>query len=188
MIKCKKDLIKYLNEDRIALHIERTRPRIFSDEIWRYEIILRKHEYWFNCGSGIFGRLIKKWYAIRHHRMSVKLGLQIPINVCDYGLRINHYGLLVISSEAKIGKYFNVHQGCNIGVNKCETDAPVIGDKVFFGPGVKIFGRINIADNVAVSAGSVVTHSCNISNVTLGGVPAKIINPNRGNPFSISNL
>jgi serine O-acetyltransferase len=117
--------------------------------------------------------------------MSIKLGLQVPINVCDYGLHINHYGLLIISPYARIGKYFNVHQGCNIGVNKGDNDAPIIGDNVFFGPGVKIFGKITLADHIAVSAGSVVTHSCNTQDVTLGGVPATIINPNRGNPFSM---
>ncbi len=183
MIRNKKDLEKYLMEDRLALHIKRKRPKFFGDEIWRYEILLRKHEYWYNCGSGLIGKLFNSWYAFRHYKMSIKLGLQVPINVCDYGLHINHYGLLVISPSARIGKYFNVHQGCNIGVNKGPDDAPTIGDNVFFGPGVKIFGRVTIADNVAVAAGSVVTHSCTTPNVTLGGVPAKIINPNKGNMF-----
>ena len=183
MINSRNDLRKYLEEDRLALHIDRNHPKLIGDEIWRYEIILRKHEYWYNCGSGIIGKLIKSWYALRHHQMSIKLGLQVPINVCDYGLHINHYGLLIISPAARIGKYFNVHQGCNIGVNKGASDAPVIGDNVFFGPGVKIFGDITIADNVAISAGSVVIHSCNTTDVTLGGMPAKIINQNRGNPF-----
>ena len=184
MIESKEDLKLYLKEDKLALHINRKRPLPFRDEIWRYEIILRKSEYWHNCGSGIIGKLFKSWYSLRHEQMSVKLGLQVPINVCDYGLHINHFGLLIISPCAKIGKYFNVHQGCNIGTNTKGNDAPIIGDNVFFGPGAKAYGDITIADNIALAAGSVVTHSFTTPNVTLGGMPAKVINPNKGNPFS----
>ena len=184
MIESKEDLRLYLKEDKLALHISRKRPLPFRDEVWRYEIILRKSEYWHNCGKGIIGKILKNWYALRHEKMSVKLGLQVPINVCDFGLHINHFGLLIISPYAKIGKYFNVHQGCNISVNTEGTDAPIIGDNVFFAPGVKAYGKITIADNIAVATGSVINHSFNTPNVTLGGMPAKIINPDKGNPFS----
>ena len=145
MIENKADLKLYLKEDKAALHIDRKRPKPFRDDIWRFEIILRKDEYWHNCGKGIIGKLMQNWYALRHHRKGVRLGLQVPLNVCDYGLHINHYGLLIISPYAKIGKYFNVHQGCNIGTNTKGNDAPVIGDNVFFAPGVKAFGDIKIA-------------------------------------------
>ena len=60
MIESKNDLKHYLKEDRLALHIDRKHPKLIGDEIWRYEIILRKHEYWYNCGSGLIGKLIKK--------------------------------------------------------------------------------------------------------------------------------
>lgn len=110
--------------------------------------------------------------------------MQIPPNTCDSGLHINHHGLLIISNSAKIGKFFNVHQGVNIGENIEPGKAPVIGDNVFVGPGVKIYGDITIADNIAIAAGSVVTKSFLEPDVTIGGVPAKVINKDRGNPFS----
>ena len=71
----------------------------------------------------------------------------------------------------------------NIGQNISGDEVPTIGDNVFVGPGVKIYGNITIADNIAIAAGSVVTHSFTTPNVTIGGVPAKVINPDRGNPF-----
>ena len=54
---------------------------------------------------------------------------------------------------------------------------PVIGDNCFIGPGAKIFGKINIGDNVAIGANAVVNKDVP-SNVTVAGVPAKIVNQN----------
>jgi serine O-acetyltransferase len=47
---------------------------------------------------------------------------------------------------------------------------------VWIGPGAKIFGKITIADNVAIGANSVVNKSVAEPNVTVAGVPARIIN------------
>lgn len=43
MIKTKADLIQFLAADREALG-KTGRPRLLGDEVWRFEIILRKHE------------------------------------------------------------------------------------------------------------------------------------------------
>lgn len=184
MITSKADYRRYLESDRLAIvgpH-GRRRPRMFHDEVWKYEIILRKHEYHHNM-PGLLHRLLGQWYGLRHHLMGLRLGLFVPINVCGEGLHINHSGLLIINDGARIGKNFNVHQGVNIGQNLHADEVPVIGDNVFVGPGAKIFGKITIADNVAVAAGSVVTRSFLTPNVTIGGVPARVINDKRGNPF-----
>ena len=49
MIQSKADLNHYLEQDRIALYKTRKKPRIAGDEIWQYEILLRKTEYYMNC-------------------------------------------------------------------------------------------------------------------------------------------
>lgn len=183
MIKTKADLRYYLEEDKKALHITRKFPRLFADEVWKYEIALRYREYYCNCGKGIIGKILKCFWTLVHHHKSVKLGIQIPPNTCAAGLHINHHGLLIISSSAKIGKYLNVHQGVNIGENINPGKAPKIGDNVFIGPGVKIYGDITIADNIAIAAGSVVTKSFLKPDITIGGVPARILNESKGNPF-----
>lgn len=185
MIQSKEDLKRYLESDKKALSIKHKRPRLFSDEVWRFERILRHREYHYNVmnSKGIFNKILYKYYTLLYNRMSVKLGYYLPMNVCDEGLHINHFGLLIINDHARIGKNFNVHQGVNIGVNIDPLESPQIGDNVFVGPGVKIYGGITIADNIAIAAGSVVTKSFTTPNVTIGGVPAKIINDKRGNPF-----
>ena len=37
MIKNNKDLKHYLEQDKKALKINRSRPKFFSDEIWKYQ-------------------------------------------------------------------------------------------------------------------------------------------------------
>lgn len=52
MISSRKDLKEYLLADKKQLGITRKFPRPFTDEIWKYEITLRKYEYWMNRGKG----------------------------------------------------------------------------------------------------------------------------------------
>ena len=54
MIKTKDDLMYYLECDRIALGISYKRPRIFTDEVWRFQRSLRRLEYYTNSGRGGF--------------------------------------------------------------------------------------------------------------------------------------
>ena len=43
MIESKQDLLYYLEQDKIALFNEgKKRPDFFKDEIWKFEILLRK--------------------------------------------------------------------------------------------------------------------------------------------------
>lgn len=184
MIKTKEDLKRYLESDKKALGINRKKPKFFSDEVWKFERALRYREYYVNNNfKNPFSLISKIIWTMRYHHYSVKYGFFIPINVCDEGLHINHTGLLIINNYAKIGKNLDVHQGVNIGVNVELDKAPTIGDNVFIGPGAKIFGDIEIADNIAIAAGSVVNKSFTQPNVTIGGVPAEVINDKKGNPF-----
>lgn len=183
MIKSKKDLEEYMEMDRKALGIQgNKRPRIFLDYIYKFEVILRKHEYYHNvCGKGFSHRLMEKYYSIRHQRLGAFLGFSIPINVFGPGLRINHYGYIVVNEMAKIGSWCDIHQGVNIGQN-ITGGAPQIGDNVWIGPGAKIFGEIQVADRVAIGANAVVNRSVIEEDVTVAGVPAGI-KKKMGNPW-----
>lgn len=90
-------------------------------------------------------------------------------------MRINHYGLIVVNAKSKIGAYCDIHQGVNIGQNKDDNDVLIIGDNCWIGPGVKIFGKIEISNYVAIGANSVVNKSYLEENITIAGVPAKKI-------------
>lgn len=66
-----------------------------------------------------------------------------------------------------------------IGVNGRGEKSGVskVGDRVFIGPGARLFGAIKIGNDVAIGANSVVTKDVPDRAVVMG-VPAKIINFN----------
>lgn len=155
--------------------IKRRFPSIYGDEIWKFQIILRKHEYYQNCSKNI---LMRYYYGYKHKKYGFKLGFSIPCNVFGAGLRINHFGNIVVNSEAEIGEWCDIHQGVNIGQNIEKNSVPKIGDNVWIGPGVKIFGDIVLGNNMMLAANAVVNKSFEEGNCRVGGVPAKVISDN----------
>lgn len=174
MIKSRLDLKEYLTEDAKANHRKTVRAKIFGDEIWKYILALRKTEYYKNSRKRIAYYLEK----IKLHKLSIKLGFQIPINVCERGLSLPHFGTVVIASEAKIGKYCRIHEGVTIGATNGSSKAATVGDRVFIGTGAKIIGEVSVADDCAIAANSVVVSSIEQASTTWGGVPAKKISDN----------
>ncbi|MFL0268888.1 serine O-acetyltransferase [Candidatus Clostridium radicumherbarum] len=170
MIKCKEDYLRYLEEDRKALAINRKKPKFFSDEIWKFERLLRKLEYINNC-KGVLYKPYFYFTKYRYKKISMKLGFTIPINICEEGLSIAHQGTIVINNKAKIGKNCRIHVDVNIG--GFLDDAPIIGNNVYIAPGVKMFGKIQIADGIKIGANAVVNRSFLEPNTTIVGVPAK---------------
>lgn len=150
------------------------------DRRFRFYKSLRITEYYTNCRKDFFGRNIAKILRLRHRTLCDKYQWTVPINVFEEGLAIIHVGTIVVSPKAKIGKNCRLHVCVNIGsawVNN-KAGAPIIGDNVYIAPGVKIFGPIEIGDNVAIGANSVVNKSFIEGNYTIAGVPAKVISKN----------
>lgn len=174
MISSKEDLKYYLECDKIALKISNKKIfPLFFNSIWKYEIILRKCEYHKNTNH----KLRYYFYKYKLSRLGEKLTLKFEPNVFGPGLSIAHYGTIIINPKAKVGDNCRIHEGVTIGTTNGSTDAPKIGNNCFIGSGAKIIGDIVIGDNVAIGAGAVVV--CDIKdNVTVGGVPAKIISTN----------
>lgn len=182
MILSRKELEQYLEMDRFALGIkDRKHPKFFLDYIYKFEVILRKHEFYHNVGNSFIYKFFEKYYSMRHQQLGALLGFDIPINVFGPGLRINHWGYIVVNELAKVGAWCDIHQGVNIGQN-IEGGAPTIGADVWICPGAKIFGQISIADKVTIGANAVVNKTILEENVTVAGIPAKIIK-RQGNPW-----
>lgn len=175
MIDSKASLKEYLAEDKKALHITRPFPMPW-DFTWRFQRLLRKCEYYLNCRKDPLGKLIGKYLKLRLLFVGRKNGFSIPPNVFGKGLSLAHTGSIVVNPAVRVGDYCRVNVGVNIGTAAGQSYAcPQIGDNVYIGPGVKIFGKITIADNVAIGANAVVNKDCLQPNVTIGGIPAKII-------------
>lgn len=178
MILSKQDLDFYLEADRLALRKKYKRPKIFGDEIWKFQIALRKCEYYNNTKTKNLKLLCKYYYKYKLHKLSLKLNFSIPINVFSAGLSIAHYGTIVVNKNAKIGENCRIQENVTIGATGGSDKAAIISDNVFLGSGAKLIGDIFIAEGIAIGAGSVVTKSFYEKNITIAGVPAKKISNN----------
>ena len=92
------------------------------------------------------------------------------------GLKIYHYGSIIVNPKSRIGKNCTIHGNCCIGSKGTfPDDSPVIGNNVDIGQNAQILGGIYIADGVKIGAGAVVTKSVLVPGVTVVGVPARIV-------------
>lgn len=175
MIQSKEELKDYLESDRLSLGRTRKKPR-YTDLIWKYEIALRKCEYYANS-SGVPCKFFRMYYRYKMFRLGTKCNFSISINCVGKGLSLAHIGPVIISSAARIGENCRIHVGVNIGTAAGTTgQAPTIGNNVYIGPGAKLFGPIIIGNGVAVGANAVVNKSFEDNGISIAGVPAKVIN------------
>lgn len=85
----------------------------------------------------------------------------------------------MVQPNSRIGANCILNIDVVIGQNYGDPKkVPLIGNNVFIGPGAKLFGKITIADNIAIGANSVVNKSFLESGISIGGVPAKKISNN----------
>lgn len=106
-------------------------------------------------------------------KISHKIGFQFPYCKIDFGIKIFHWGSIVINGKAIIGKNFCVYPGVCIG-RTGDGSVPVIGDNVTMFTNSGVYGNVKIGNNVTVATNAVVTHDVP-DNCIVGGVPAKII-------------
>jgi serine O-acetyltransferase len=148
----------------------------FYNYLWidslRFQRRLRKIEYLQNVRSkNPFCHAYLILLEIINHKLAIRLGFSIPKNIFGAGLCLVHYGTIVVSPQAKVGENCRIHPSTSIGDY---NGVPAIGNNVYIGPGAKLFGNITIGNNVAIGANAVVNSSIP-DNVTVGGIPAKII-------------
>lgn len=176
MITSKQELNEFLERDRLALHQTRSHPRSFGDDVWKYQIRLRKTEWYWYSGK----RLGNPFNAVRYliskcllSKRALKLGFTIPINVFDKGLSIAHYGTIVVNDHSKVGQNCRIQECVNLGATGGNSLSPIVGNNVFIGTGAKLIGGITVADGVSIAANAVVVKDILEPNTTWGGVPQK---------------
>jgi serine O-acetyltransferase len=189
-INSKQGLRFYLEADRLALGKQSNiaAQRItdalgITSLIWRFLRLLRTAEYVHNCKTpSIYKLTTEKYLSFRLQRLGLVLGFEIPLNVFGPGLRIIHYGTIIVNSNARIGANCELQNLVHIAQNLhnaqkgADSDqAPTIGDNVFIGPGARVLGDITIADGIVIGANSVVVKSFYETNITIAGAPARKI-------------
>lgn len=181
MISSKKLYHEYLKADKLALGIteggfvSKIRALLIPNLIWKFQKTLRKTEYYKNCKRGLIDNFFYVLTKYKLRKLSVKLGFSIPENVFGPGLAIVHYGTIVVNGNAKVGANCRIHACTNIGASGGSSQAPQIGDNVYIGPGAKIYGNIEVANNIAIGANAVVNKTFNEDNIMIAGNPAKKI-------------
>jgi serine O-acetyltransferase len=150
------------------------------DPIVRFLVAMRLLEWAENSGVPAVLRLpIRIWFR----RLSIRLGFTISPHVFGPGVALPHYGHIMVNGQACFGRNCRIHVGTVVAATAAmmdpseipEFDAPIIGDNVYFAPGVKVSGPLRIADDIVIGANSVVTRSFTTPGVTLSGIPAKIV-------------
>ena len=173
MIKSKEDYKRYLKTEEENYKKSYQNFTKELKDIVKFQKLYRKLEYYENCKKSL---IIKKYLNYKFNVLSNKYGFSIPINTIEEGLCIVHKGPIYINYNSKIGKYFRIHPMTTIGKNiGRDNSSPTIGNGVWVAPGARVIGNIKIGNNVVIGANSVVNKSFP-SNVTVAGIPAKIIN------------
>lgn len=174
------NLKEYINADRMDYYPLLSKGFLMdyllqTEQFWvrRFVKNLRKEEYYtFHKPN----KLLKYYYQRKRNILGRKLGFFIAAGCFNSGLRIYHYGSIIINPKSRIGKNCTIHGNCCIGSKGgFPDDSPVIGDNVDIGQGAQILGGITIADGVKIGAGSIVTKSVLEPNVTVVGIPGKVL-------------
>lgn len=115
----------------------------------------------------LISQIVRGFTGIEIHP-GAKIGRRLFI---DHGMGI------VIGETAEIGNDCTIYHGATLGGtgNDINKRHPTIGNNVMVGAGAKILGPIEIASNIKIGAGAVVLKECLDENVTLVGVPARVI-------------
>ncbi|MBO7607021.1 MAG: hypothetical protein J6T28_05320 [Paludibacteraceae bacterium] len=148
---------------------------LVMDFSYRYSRVLRRYEYVKNCKKGVLGRLELFFIVFIFRRLMFQTCYRVPPNVLAPGCCLHGLGPITINRGASIGENTRIHVGVHIGPKGGYANAaPKIGKNCYLGPGSKLFGDITLSDCTAVGANSVVTKSCEKSNVLLVGAPATV--------------
>jgi serine O-acetyltransferase len=170
----KKEYQFYINADRIisgrpANSLKRTiKLLFFPDHIQKFMLLLRKVEY-LSDKPGVFKKIKLFIATYRFKKISLRLGFSIPTHVFGPGLYIPHYGTIVVNENTKVGANCVLHTStCIAG-----SELKILGNNVYISTGAIILGEVTIADNVTISANTMVNKSFLNKNMLIGGTPAK---------------
>lgn len=179
MIKTKKDLKSVISYELKRYNISYAKcliPYNYSEKqtLAKYNILLRKAEYYYNTNKRI-KYLLKK---IHLNRYKLKYLISMPINCFDKGLKIMHLGPILVNGSVKVGKNCAIHINTSIVAGGLDSGCPTIGDGVVIGVGAVVLGNIKIANYTAIGANAVVNKDVLEENIAVAGVPAKKISNN----------
>lgn len=145
-----------------------------------------------NLASWIRGQ---NWLYRHHFRVLPKLfqglifvfyssAVKYTVRIGD-GTYFNHKGFgVLVNEKVVIGRDCKIGNNVSIVGQGPYCTSPVIGNRVFIGPGAVIQGPVDIEDNVIIAPNSVVNNSVP-EGAIVAGIPAKIIGWSRDLDYDI---
>ena len=106
-----------------------------------------------------------------YRRYTYLYGISIPYSTrIGGGLYLGHFGGIVVNAASVIGRNCNISHGVTLGQANRGGNAgvPVLGDRVYIGPGAKLVGGVEISSGVAIGANCVVTKDAPTNAVVVG--------------------
>lgn len=136
---------------------------------FQFTYIFRKASEANNIFTKIFWRVLHRWCMFH-------TGIQIPVGTkIGEGLKIGHFGNIVINPATEIGRNFNIAQGCLIGSSEGRNKGiPRIGDNVVMSANSVIIGGVNIGNNVLIAPNAFINFDVPSNSIVIGN-PGKII-------------
>lgn len=123
---------------------------------------------------------IRRWLGDRGYWFAYRIvetltGISIPkSSEVGPGLRIHHFGNIVVHAQVRIGANCTLRHGVTIGSRYDGAAVPVLGNGVDVGAYAQILGDVTVGDGAKVGAMTVVL--CNVPpGATAVGVPARIV-------------
>ena len=92
---------------------------------YKFVKLLRLVEY-YGKRSDWFSKILVGVYKYRLRKYELALGYQIPPYTIGWGLKIYHFGPIIINSKAKLGENCTLYPGVNVG--KSHSGVPNIGN------------------------------------------------------------
>lgn len=140
------DLRRFLDADRRG-----DGPRVYlTRPTTRFVAALRLAE-WIDATRA--PRPVKTVVRMRLRHYGRSFGFTIPMGTCGPGLKLPHWGTIVVSPKARIGANATIHTSVNIGGAR---EAPTIGDDCYISPGAKLYGPITLGDRCRVGMNAIV--------------------------------
>lgn len=134
-------------------------------------------------------RLLFYVFYLWLRRVKFKYGIDISYRTAiGPGFYIGHFGGIVVHGDTIIGANCNLSQGVTIGIlnRGPKTGIPVIGERVFIGPGAVVLGGISVGNDSLIGANAVVNFDVPESSVV--AAPTSTIISDKGSAGYVGRL
>jgi serine O-acetyltransferase len=137
---------------------------------------------------GMVRRLFDRLYWLAFRITETLTGISIPKSVrVGPGLRIYHFGTIIVHENAEIGANCTLRHGVTIGSRVDDGPVPILEDDVDLGAYAQVLGGVRIGRGAKIGAMSVVL--CDVPPGAVAvGVPARIIDRSHASTAAIRNV